>query len=65
MILLTLIQAPSAKDKFSFNDGRNTVIESNISGVVLVATETKILFKEAFGLANRQENIPFVYGYSE
>jgi len=59
LILLTLIQTASAKDKLSFKDWRNTVIKSNFSGVVLVAAENKVLFKEAFGLANREGNIPF------
>lgn len=59
LILLTLIQTASAKEKFSFKDWRDTVIKSNFSGVVLVAAENKVLFKEAFGLANREENIPF------
>ena len=59
LFLLTLIQTASAKDKLSFKDWRNTVIESNFSGVVLVAAEKKVLFKEAFGLANREGNIPF------
>jgi len=59
LILLTLIQTASAKDKLSFKDWRDTVIKSNFSGVVLVAAENKVLFKEAFGLANREGNIPF------
>ncbi len=59
LILLTLIQTASAKDKLPFKDWRDTVIESNFSGVVLVGAEKKVLFKEAFGLANREENIPF------
>ena len=59
LILLTLIQTASAKDKLSFKDWRNTVIKSDFSGLVLVAAEKKVLFKEAFGLANREENIPF------
>lgn len=59
LILLTLIQTASAKDKLSFKDWRNTAINSKFSGVVLVAVENKVLFKEAFGLANREKNIPF------
>jgi CubicO group peptidase (beta-lactamase class C family) len=59
LILITLIQTVSANDKLSFKDWRSTVIKSNFSGVVLVAAEGKILFKEAFGLANRERNIPF------
>jgi len=59
LILFTLIQTASAKDKLSFKDWRNTVIKSNFSGVVLVTSENKVLFKEAFGLANREEKIPF------
>ena len=59
LILLTLIQTASAKDKLSFKDWRDTVVKSNFSGVVLVASENKVLFKEAFGLANREEKIPF------
>ena len=59
LILLTLMQVASAKDTLSFKDWRDTVVESNFSGVVLVAAEKKVLFKEAFGLANREENIPF------
>lgn len=59
LILLTLIQTASAKDELSFKDWRNTAINSNFSGVVLVAAENKVLFKEAFGLANREKNIPF------
>jgi CubicO group peptidase (beta-lactamase class C family) len=59
LILLTLIQTASAKDKLSFKDWRNIVIKSDFSGLVLVAAEKKVLFKEAFGLANREENIPF------
>ncbi|KMT64158.1 serine hydrolase domain-containing protein [Catenovulum maritimum] len=59
LILLILIQTASAKDKSPFKDWRDTVNESNFSGVVLVAAEKKVLFKEAFGLANREENIPF------
>lgn len=59
LVLLTLIQTASAKDKLPFKDWRNTVIKSNFSGVVLVASENKVLFKEAFGLANREQNIPF------
>jgi len=59
LILLTLIQTAAAKDKLSFKDWRNTVIKSSFSGVVLVAAENKVLFKEAFGLANREEKIPF------
>jgi CubicO group peptidase (beta-lactamase class C family) len=59
LILLTLIQTASAKDKLSFKDWRNIVIKSDFSGLVLVAAEKKVLFKEVFGLANREENIPF------
>jgi len=59
LILLTLIQTALAKDELSFKDWRNTAINSNFSGVVLVAAENKVLFKEAFGLANREKNIPF------
>lgn len=59
LIVLTLIQTASADDTISFNDWRATVIESKFSGVVLVAVDEKVLFKEAFGLANREENIPF------
>lgn len=59
LILLTLMQVASAKDILSFKDWRDTVVDSNFSGVVLVAAEKKVLFKEAFGLANREENIPF------
>ncbi len=59
LILLTLIQTASAKDELSFKDWRNMAINSNFSGVVLVAAENKVLFKEAFGLANREKNIPF------
>jgi CubicO group peptidase (beta-lactamase class C family) len=59
LIFLTLIHTASAKDKLSFKDWRDTVIKSNFSGVVLVAAENKVLFKEAFGLANREGNIPF------
>lgn len=62
LILLTLMQTASAKDKLPFKDWRDTVIESNFSGVVLVAAEKEVLFKEAFGLANREENIPFSEG---
>ena len=53
------MQVASAKDTLSFKDWRDTVVDSNFSGVVLVAAEKKVLFKEAFGLANREENIPF------
>ena len=59
LILLTLIQTASAKEEFSFKDWRDTVIKSNFSGIVLIAAENRVLFKEAFGLANREENIPF------
>ncbi|MDG0970036.1 MAG: serine hydrolase [Porticoccaceae bacterium] len=59
VILLTFIPTASAEDKSSFKDWRDTVTKSNFSGVVLVASENKVLFKEAFGLANREKNIPF------
>jgi CubicO group peptidase (beta-lactamase class C family) len=59
LIFITLIQTASAKDNLSFKDWRDTVIKSNFSGVILVASENKVLFKEAFGLANREEKIPF------
>lgn len=59
LILLTLIQTASAEDKLSFKDWRDNVTKSNFSGVVLVAAENKVLFKEAYGLANREGNIPF------
>jgi CubicO group peptidase (beta-lactamase class C family) len=59
LIFLTLMQTTSAEEQLSFKDWRDNVINSNFSGVVLVASESNVLFKEAFGLANREEKIPF------
>jgi CubicO group peptidase (beta-lactamase class C family) len=59
LIFLTLMQTTSAEEQLSFKDWRDNVINSNFSGVVLVASESDVLFKEAFGLANREEKIPF------
>jgi hypothetical protein len=55
LIFLTLMQTTSAEEQLSFKDWRDNVINSNFSGVVLVASESDVLFKEAFGLANREE----------
>jgi CubicO group peptidase (beta-lactamase class C family) len=58
-VLVILSHAAYAEEKTSFEIWRGNVIQSNFSGVVLVAKDNKVLLKEAFGLANREENIPF------
>jgi CubicO group peptidase (beta-lactamase class C family) len=59
LVTLTLSQISYADDKISFETWREFVIQSGFSGVVLVAKDNKVLLKEAFGLSNREEKIPF------
>lgn len=59
IVLVLLSFTTCADDKTSLEVWRDNVTRSNFSGVVLVAKNNKVLLKEAFGLANREEHIAF------
>ena len=58
-ILIILSQMVYADDPIDSDTWKEIFLQSQFSGVVLIAKDHEILFKEAFGLANREKNIPF------
>lgn len=59
-LILTILSAHSVQaNEMLFQEWKKDVVKSNFSGVVLVAKGNDVVFKEAFGIANREENIPF------
>ena len=58
-VLIALSQSAFADDERAFSDWLDAANESGFSGAVLVASDTHLLLNESFGLANREERIPY------
>ncbi len=58
--LTTVISLVShAQPDVAFKEWQHQVEQSDFSGIVFVANNGEKIFKQAFGIANRELNIPF------